>query len=719
MKKLFIALTGVLVLSSLVSCQKENLEKEELLNTKGVTVKIVSGAGTKTYAVDGEIPTIYWSEGDKVAFFEVVDGIVNDAVYSNEAVINGRKASFSATLNSVDPAGSSYKYAAVYPGKCIGNYGDQDDDGENDWFILLPYEQNLNKGNMALNSDILISEQLDNGSSRIENDTESLFTFHRLGTVVRLRLKGITAGEVIRTVTIHAPTNVAGYIEYDVATSQPSTDYFMGTGDITLNLGDVTATGDDVIWFRVYSPESWNSFGIEVVTSNAKYLRDGSDDSHGEIDASGKPIQFINEGLTKFAVNLADYRVANAVKSVPYVENFDTDNSSEWIFIDSDGDGFNWNWINNSSYTISGSGILQSESYDNNDKEALTPDNWAFTPAIQLTEGNVLSFWVAVQDPKYPEEHYAVYITEENPGAGLPGSSTRLFEETYGSGSYTPAQTHEIDGRTYNRYFVNIPAAFNNKVAYIGFRHYNCTDMFRLNLDNVMVTEGNPYIEPDPIWLENFEATFTGWTLIDSDGDGYNWQIATEKLTALSGTCVLYSQSYDSVAGALTPDNWAFTPGISLTSGNYLSFWVTPQDPDYPKEHYAVYITDQAPDASNLTSCVRLHEETIDGTDAATPVETSGNYRRFIIAIPSQYANKTVYIGFRHFNCSDMFYLNLDDVAIYDTNPKKASSRTIPSAAPRSVSSKAKSIYTDDSNNVKSKSMTRAIEGPFHRTDAK
>lgn len=104
MKKLFIALTGVLTLSSLFSCQKENLEKEELPNKEGVTVKIVSGPGTKTYAVDGEIPTIYWSEGDYVAFFEVVDGTIHDAVNSNEAVISGRKASFSANLTSTDPA---------------------------------------------------------------------------------------------------------------------------------------------------------------------------------------------------------------------------------------------------------------------------------------------------------------------------------------------------------------------------------------------------------------------------------------------------------------------------------------------------------------------------------------------------------------------------------------------------------------------------------------
>ena len=348
--------------------------------------------------------------------------------------------------------------------------------------------------------------------------------------------------------------------------------------------------------------------------------------------------------------------------------------------------------------------------------EALSPDNWAFTPAIQLTEGNVLSFWVAAQDPSYPEEHYAVYISEENPGVGLPESSTLLFEETIGSGSYTPVQTRVVDGRTYNRYFVNIPAAFNNKVAYIGFRHFNCYDMFILNLDDVMVTEGNPDLEPepdpepDPTWLENFDATLTGWTYIDSDGDGYGWQVgsSTAGFTTHSGTGLLFSQSYDSNHGALTPDNWAFTPGITLTSGNYLSFWVAAQDSDYPEEHYAVYITDQAPNASNLTSCVKLHEETIDGADAATPVETSGKYRRFIIAIPSQFANKTVYIGFRHFNCTDMFYLNLDDVAIYDKNPKEVSSGTILSAAPvRSVSSKPKGIYSADKKNVKSKSLTR------------
>ena len=37
-----------------------------------------------------------------------------------------------------------------------------------------------------------------------------------------------------------------------------------------------------------------------------------------------------------------------------------------------------------------------------------------------------------------------------------------------------------------------IPAEFEGKAVYIGFRHFNCTDMFWLNLDDVAISEGNP-----------------------------------------------------------------------------------------------------------------------------------------------------------------------------------------------------------------------------------
>ena len=81
-------------------------------------------------------------------------------------------------------------------------------------------------------------------------------------------------------------------------------------------------------------------------------------------------------------------------------------------------------------------------------------------------------------------------------------------------------------------------------------------------------------------------------------------------------------------------------------------------------------------------------------------------YYRYSVNIPAAFNNKVAYIGFRHFNCSKMYSLNIDDVAIYDKNP--VASVTSLSAAPvKSVSSTPKSIYSADRKNVKSKSLTR------------
>jgi hypothetical protein len=66
------------------------------------------------------------------------------------------------------------------------------------------------------------------------------------------------------------------------------------------------------------------------------------------------------------------------------------------------------------------------------------------------------------------------------------------------------------------------------------------------------------------------------------------------------------------------------------------------------------------------------------------PAEASvdGAYQRFIVPIPDSYNGKAVYIGFRHFNCTDAFYLNLDDVAVSEGAPVVASA---PARVPKAV----------------------------------
>ena len=209
-------------------------------------------------------------------------------------------------------------------------------------------------------------------------------------------------------------------------------------------------------------------------------------------------------------------------------------------------------------------------------------------------------------------------------------------------------------------------------VAYLDDDH--ASQSAETDLPNVL----KPYVYvPDPnvyVFKEDFEETPATWSLYDADGDGFNWKYSTS-LKAHSGEGLLYSQSYDnSTYKALTPDNWVFTPAITLTTNNYLSFWVTGQDPNYSAEHYGVYLFGEAPSTENLSSALKLWEQTFPGGTAAAVGDN--DYRRYDIELPAEYAGKTVYIAFRHFDCTDMFYLDLDDVAITEGKP------VTPSAAP-------------------------------------
>ena len=162
----------------------------------------------------------------------------------------------------------------------------------------------------------------------------------------------------------------------------------------------------------------------------------------------------------------------------------------DWTFIDADGDGYQWGssyyWGSDLLGHDGAEGVLLSLSYDGWNSLALTPDNWAFTPAIQLSaEDNYLSFWLCAQDASFPLEHYAVYATEAIPESGdIAEQCTILMDGTV-------TQSHTIYTRvqsSWEHYCIHIPESFNGKQVYFGFRHFNTTDQFIINLDDVLVT---------------------------------------------------------------------------------------------------------------------------------------------------------------------------------------------------------------------------------------
>ena len=162
-------------------------------------------------------------------------------------------------------------------------------------------------------------------------------------------------------------------------------------------------------------------------------------------------------------------------------------------------------------------------------------------------------------------------------------------------------------------------------------------------------------------WNEDFENGIGGcWSTIDANGDGYSW-MATLNDNDLAGfgnngSNSAYSNSYINGVGAVTPDNWLVTPAITLpATGSYTLSWFAGSAPQYPEEHYAVYVATANTEAA-FSATNALYEETL----------TSGDWTEHNVSL-ANYAGQTVYVAFRHYNCSDAYILGIDDVTIAAT----------------------------------------------------
>ncbi|MBR4732757.1 MAG: choice-of-anchor J domain-containing protein, partial [Lachnospiraceae bacterium] len=391
-------------------------------------------------------------------------------------------------------------------------------------------------------------------------------------------------------------------------------------------------------------------------------------------------------------------------EGMAFIEDFEGEELPGWTFVDADGDGFEWELYNgNSMRSHSGSGILYSESYNNDSSSALTPDNWAITPRFTVPEAAVLSFWIIGQDANNSEEKMAVY-------AGL---SPNVSDMVKVGGDY-------VGTPEYRQYFVDL-SAYEGQKIYVGFRHYNVTDMFVLNLDDVAVLRndnvstltfdanggsgertqlsfvngqttsmvscmftapegkvfsgwntkadgsgesyqaGDSYVVSgnatlyaqwiDVIYQEDFQGIGipAGWVLLDEDGDQNNW-MWEEVLVGHASPGALISFSYgDGGAGALTPDNWAIMPSVVPSANSVLSFWIKGISKDYPEEKMAVYVGSSA-DVESMTK--------VGGDYTAT-----ATYQKYEIDL-SAYAGQEIYVAFRHYNVTDMYCIGLDDIMV-------------------------------------------------------
>jgi len=208
-----------------------------------------------------------------------------------------------------------------------------------------------------------------------------------------------------------------------------------------------------------------------------------------------------------------------------FYEPFEFSIPSTWINLNVDGDAYSWKWEDPNASPVTSpyavGGCVSSASWQNN--VVLYPDNWLISPPITLNGEGTIQYYVAAQDPGYPQDHYGVYVSY-NAGT-TPADFTLLYEETLYSGTWTEH---------------NIPVTGTE--IRIAFRHFDCSDWFVMKIDEVKVFFEGAAGDPCPA-VTNVAAAAQGtkvnvtWTAPAKGLTGYEiYQGSTKVADVPEGT---------------------------------------------------------------------------------------------------------------------------------------------------------------------------------------
>ena len=210
-----------------------------------------------------------------------------------------------------------------------------------------------------------------------------------------------------------------------------------------------------------------------------------------------------------------------------------------------------------------------------------------------------------------------------------------------------------------------------------------------LMVDNITVDSANVHWEglhdsyrvryrtvPDGTWVdkvvhqdsfsEGFEDGFGDWTLIDADGDGYNWTLRSQYhvASAYEGEEMVSSSSWKNNT-VLYPDNYLVSPRINLK--NTVTFWACAADSEYPYEHIGIAVsTNGNTDPADFTT-VRYWTLDAKGEHHGGPRGNrgQGSWYQYTVDL-SAYAGATGYIAIRHYDCHDQYAVCVDAFRNYD-----------------------------------------------------
>lgn len=209
-----------------------------------------------------------------------------------------------------------------------------------------------------------------------------------------------------------------------------------------------------------------------------------------------------------------------------------------WTTIDADGDGYNWFTFTTSETDANGNPVLFGSTCATSaswvSSGALTPDNWLISPAVPLN--GTLSVWLRGQDPNYASEHFAIYLSTATTITDVSDFNVTLVGETVAQDELT-------------EYTADL-SAYAGQMGHIAIRHYNITDMFRLNVDNFSISG-----EPGP-WVTKYvskpEIALTGLT----PGASYEVQVTSQMTGEPDATSTFLFTTYATDPVDITLDNY-------------------------------------------------------------------------------------------------------------------------------------------------------------------
>lgn len=184
-----------------------------------------------------------------------------------------------------------------------------------------------------------------------------------------------------------------------------------------------------------------------------------------------------------------------SAQEVVYTTDFTDDTYPGWIFYDEDGDGNNWgdtNQIGDGMGGFTTPPSLISRSWAGS---PLTPDNWAVSPAIDLTNASgtiTLEYITQVAAESWDEEKYSLYISTSDDISVLT-TLTADLTETLGdlNNTGTPVN-HTFDMSSYA-----------GQTVYVVLRHWDCTDQDFLAVHSMEVTAST--LNVDVFDVTNFD----------------------------------------------------------------------------------------------------------------------------------------------------------------------------------------------------------------------